>query len=215
MTTMQRRHVSCRAVLFDCDGVLVDSRQAAEDAWTVWAQTLHIDPREVLDGLHGRRSVDTVNRHVFGPERKNALALIEETELAKAPSSRPIPGGVTLFSALHPRAAVVTSASSALALARLTAAGYPEPAVLVSGEDVDTGKPSPQPYLRAAELLQVPIHECVIVEDSEAGVQAARAACPAGVIVVGGAVAPGVGDIAVRDLRQVRWAAGALHFCVM
>lgn len=209
---MRRAHaINCRAVLFDCDGVLVDSRQAAERAWTVWAQTLNVDPQKVLLGMHGRRSVDTVKLHISERNREPAFALIEATELATAPSTRAIPGGVELFADVHSRAAVVTSATSILANARLAAAGYPAPLVVVSGSDVSTGKPSPQPYLHAAERLRVPIDECVIVEDSPAGVYAARAARPARVIIVGRAVPPRGGDIAVRDLRQVRWAHGALH----
>jgi sugar-phosphatase len=203
--------INCRAVLFDCDGVLVDSRQAAEHAWTVWADTLNINPRNVLDGLHGRRSVDTVKLHVAEHEQESALALIEQTELATAPSTRPIPGGVELFAELRSCAAVVTSASSALAGARLKAAGYPSPRVVVSGSDVSTGKPAPEAYLCAADQLNVPVQECVILEDSPVGVEAARAARPARVIVVGGVVQPQVGEIAVRDLRQVRWAHNSLH----
>jgi sugar-phosphatase len=209
---MMRAHlINCRAILFDCDGVLVDSRLAAEQAWTTWAQTLDVDPHEVLAGLHGRRSVDTVKRHVPARQREAALALIEATELATAPSTHEIPGGVALFTEVRSRAAVVTSATSTLATARLAAAGYPAPLVVVSGGDVDAGKPSPQAYLHAAERLGVPIGECVIVEDSPAGVQAARAARPARVIIIGRAVPPRGGDIAVRDLRQVRWAHDALH----
>ncbi|KAA0083400.1 HAD family hydrolase [Mycolicibacterium sp. P9-64] len=208
---MPDHKIDCRAVLFDCDGVLVDSREAAEHAWTEWAETLNIDPHKVLEGLHGRRSVDTVNLHVSGRKQKPALALIEETELATAQSTRPIPGGVELFAKLHSHTAVVTSASPALANARLNAAGYPAPLVVVSGSDVGTGKPSPQAYLRAAEQLHVPIQECVIFEDSPAGVEAARAARPARVIIVGGTVLPRTGEIVVRDLRQVRWVQDSLH----
>lgn len=211
MTPMWEHKINCRAVLFDCDGVLVESRDAAEHAWTIWAETLNIDPRKVLDGLHGRRSVDTVNLHVPGRQRKAALALIEDTELATAQSTRPIPGGVEVFTELHSCAAVVTSASPQLANARLKAAGYPAPLIVVSGSDVSAGKPSPEGYLRAAEQMRVPIHECVIFEDSPAGVEAARAARPACVIVVGGVVPPNVGDVAVHDLRQVRWAENSLH----
>lgn len=208
---MSEHTLDCRAVLFDCDGVLVDSRQTAQDAWTVWAQTLGIDPQKVLENLHGRRSVDTVKLYVPEPQQDTALALIEQSELATAAATRPIPGGVELFTKLNSSAAVVTSASPALVEARLTAAGYPAQRVVVTGCDVSTGKPSPQGYLRAAERLQVPIHECVIVEDSPAGVAAARAAQPARVIIVGGAVLPQHGDVPVRDLRQVRWTDNALH----
>ena len=207
---MGAQELSCRAILFDCDGVLVDSRSSAESAWTSWARTLDLDPVSVLKGLHGRRSQDTVALHVPGQGRPAALTLIEGLELATAKWARPILGGVELYTKVHDRSALVTSASRSLATARLQAAGYPRPAVMVSGADVREGKPSPEGYLRAADQLKVPIEACVVLEDSTAGVQAGRAAGAAGVIVIGNAVRPQDGEMSVADLRSLRWTGHSL-----
>lgn len=137
--------------------------------------------------------------------KASALALIEETELATAQWTRAIPGGVALFTQAQRQAAVVTSASAQLATKRLHAAGYPQPAALIAGSDVRDGKPSPEGYLRAATKLSVPINKCAIFEDSPAGVSAARAAQAAQVIIIGNAVSPEPGEIAVPNLDSLRW----------
>ena len=72
--------------------------------------------------------------------------------------------------------AVVTSGSAELAVARLRRAGLPVPFTLVTAGDVQRGKPAPDPYLLGAERLGLPVDNCVAVEDSPAGIQAARAA---------------------------------------
>jgi sugar-phosphatase len=72
--------------------------------------------------------------------------------------------------------AVVTSASRALARVRLERAGLPVPATLVTADDVQQGKPAPEPYLVGAERLGLPVERCLVVEDAPAGIQAARAA---------------------------------------
>lgn len=207
---MTATEIACRALLFDCDGVLVDSRITAERAWTSWALALGLDPKSVLEGLHGRRSQDTVDLHVPKRGRRAALDLIEETELATAQWTRPIPGGVELFNSARHHSAVVTSASLQLASERLKAAGYPSPSVLISGADVRLGKPAPEGYLRAAAKLGVPIGECVIFEDSPAGVEAARAAAPGLVVIVGPTVQPQSGELVVDDLRPVGWTKNGL-----
>jgi mannitol-1-/sugar-/sorbitol-6-phosphatase len=71
--------------------------------------------------------------------------------------------------------AVVTSADTRLAQARLGAAGIVAP-VLVTTDDIAAGKPDPAGYLRAAELLGVPASRCLVVEDAAVGITAGRAA---------------------------------------
>jgi sugar-phosphatase len=208
--TVHETEIACRALLFDCDGVLVDSRATAEQAWTSWASTLGLDPDDVLQGLHGRRSQDTVELHIPERDRRAAFDLIERIERDTAQRTRPIPGGVDLFSQARRRSAVVTSASLQLASERLRAAGYPQPTVIVSGADVRQGKPAPEGYLRAAATLGVPIVDCAIFEDSLAGVEAARAAGPGRVIIVGPAVQPRPGELVVDDLRPLRWTGDVL-----
>ena len=204
------RGVPCDAVLFDCDGVLVDSRATAERAWTEWARYFDLDPAEVFRGLHGRRSQDTVQRHLPPSEWTSALELIERIELRTAADTKPIPGALALFTELVERCAVVTSATRTLARERLRAAGFPRPPILIAGPDVQRGKPAPSGYVLAAERVSVDINRCAVVEDSPAGVAAARAAGASGVAIVGGRVAATLADLSVSDLRGLSWTGGAL-----
>src|SRR5947207_1525706 len=71
---------------------------------------------------------------------------------------------------------VVTSGGRELAGQRLAAVGFPAPEILVTGDDVERGKPDPEPYLRAASVLGVPAAQCVVVEDAPAGVLAGKRA---------------------------------------
>jgi sugar-phosphatase len=72
--------------------------------------------------------------------------------------------------------AVVTSGTRLLALSRLKLGGIPEPRVLVTADDVQEGKPDPAPYRRGAELLNIPVEQCVVIEDAPAGITSAHAA---------------------------------------
>jgi len=196
----------CRAALFDSDGVLVDSRRAAETAWSRWAERHGLDPQAVLDGMHGRRSRDTVAQHLDADAVEQATAEIDGYELDSAAQTAEIPGAAALLRSIpDPARAVVSSASRALLSARLSAAGVPLPATLISGELVGKGKPAPDPYLIAAEALRVPITECVIFEDSENGIRAGRAAGAAAVIGVGEAALGQGCDAVIPELTAARW----------
>jgi len=197
---------SADALLFDNDGVLVDSKAAGEEAWREWAQEYGVEPGPVIAGSHGRRSVETVARHVPAERVEEATARIDALELAGADATRALPGAVELVASIPDAArAVVTSAPRALGLARLEAAGIPVLSVVVTSEDVAAGKPAPDPYLEAASRLGVDIGRCVVFEDSANGIAAALAA-GAGVVVGVGASALGRGcDVVVLDLGAVRW----------
>ncbi len=194
------------AILFDNDGVLVDSNAAGEDAWRQWAREYGVDPGPLLAGIHGRRSVETVRLYVPAERVAEATARIDGLELASAGRTRALPGAAGLMASVPDAArAVVTSAPRALGLARLEAAGIPVPSVVVTSEDVAAGKPAPDPYLVAASRLGVDVARCAIVEDSANGVSAALAA-GAGVVVGVGPSALGLGcDVVVSDLSAVRW----------
>ncbi|PRY40413.1 HAD-IA family hydrolase [Umezawaea tangerina] len=203
--------IACLAVLFDCDGVLVDSTADGEAAWRRWAGEYGVDEHRVLDGLHGRRSPDTVA--LFLPEhlRAEALARIETIEIAGATGTKPIAGAADLLASLPDNWAVVTSASPALLHARITAAGLPVPPVVITGTDVGRGKPAPDGYLEAARRLGIPITECVVVEDSVAGVQAGLEAKALHVLGVGSGHATFRADSVVEDLADVTWTGKALR----
>jgi sugar-phosphatase len=201
----------CRALLFDADGVLVDSDASVAVSWTRWARAWGLDPAAVLTVVHGRRSADTVALLIGPGEQARALADIDRFELEDAASVSPCPGAPELLRSLPSGPwAVVTSGTRALATARLAAAGLPVPPVLVTADDVPRGKPDPVGYLDAAGALRVPSHACAVLEDSPAGVAAGLAA---GAAVVG--VTPRALDseapVVVRDLSGVRWSGAALR----
>jgi len=166
-----------RAVLSDLDGVLVDSAAVIEQTWRGFADRHGLDPDEVVAAGHGRRSIDLIRLVAPHLDAEIEAANVEREEIAQTTGLRPLPGARELVDAVPAeRFAIVTSGSRALALARLRAAGLPVPAVLVTAEEVDDGKPHPAGYLRAAELLGVDPAHSVVLEDAPAGVEAGRAA---------------------------------------
>ena len=142
-----------RVVLFDCDGVLVDSDESVTRAWSRWAHEHGLIASDVLAVVHGRRSADTVASFVAPAEQAGALALIDRYEVEAALDVRAVPGAKELLASCPVEAwGVVTSGRRELALARLAAAGLPTPAVLVTADDVRRGKPDPEGYLAAAAV---------------------------------------------------------------
>ena len=200
---------ACEAVLFDCDGVLVDSDASVLSAWSRWARDHALDPDEVTAMVHGRRSADTVALLVAEAERAAALARIDRYEVEDAAGVAAIAGALDLLRSV-PRWAVVTSGTRALATARLAAAGLPLPSVLVTADDVQRGKPHPEGYLAAARGLGVDPARTVVLEDAQAGIDAARAARVAAVVAVG-ARGELTGDARVPDLTALRWTGSGLR----
>ena len=203
--------VPARGLLFDADGVLVDSDESIERAWLRWAHRWDHDPAAVLAGIHGRRSDDTVALLVDHADRARALADIDRYELEDVGTVTACPGAAELLASLPAgRWAVVTSGKRALAGARLTAAGLPLPSVLVPADEVPRGKPDPAGYLAGAAGLGLPAGDCVVLEDSPAGITAGAAA---GAVVVGVSERALASDVpvVVRDLRGLTWDGAALH----
>jgi len=199
------------AVLFDNDGVLVDSDVSVASAWSRWARHYGLPVDEVVESVHGRRSADTVAAFLPAGTRDTALALIDAYEIEDAAAVGVLPGARELLAAIPaPRWAVVTSGTSALARARLRAAGLPAPAALVSADDVTRGKPDPEGYLRAAAMLGVAIGDAVVVEDSPGGIRAARCAGAGAVVGVSSRARGSGADVLVADLRALTWAHGEL-----
>jgi sugar-phosphatase len=169
------------AVLFDMDGTLVNSDAAVERAWITWAGEYGVDGAEAIAMAHGSPSEPTVRKllpHL--EEGAIAVALARQMELQYHDVDDVVaaPGALELLDVLTGRGvpwAVVTSADQRLARARLGAAGIEAP-VLVTVDDIAAGKPDPEGYLRAAELLGVRPQDCLVVEDAEVGLVAARAA---------------------------------------
>jgi sugar-phosphatase len=203
--------IPCRGLLFDADGVLVDSDASVETSWTRWAHRWDLDPAAVLAGVHGRRSDDTVALLVDPADRARALADIDRFELDDVAAVTACAGAAELLGTLPAGSwAVVTSGKRGLATARLTAAGLPVPEALVPADEVPRGKPDPAGYLLGAAALGLPPAACVVLEDSGAGIAAGLAA---GAAVVGVGERALASDVAVvvRDLRGLTWDGAALH----
>jgi sugar-phosphatase len=168
---------SCEAVLFDLDGVLVDSAAVVERTWRGWAARHGLDPAHVIHTAHGRRTIETVRLlapHLAAEDEVAALAASESTE---TDGVYEVPGARVLLESLSPRSwAVVTSGIRAVAELRLRHTRLPAPRVLVTAEEVRHGKPHPEGFLTAAARLGIDPVRCVVVEDAPPGIEAAHAA---------------------------------------
>ena len=173
------------AFLFDMDGTVLTSIVAAERVWGAWAQKHGLDVEAVLKQIHGRRAIETVRGFNLPDvdEAAEVLALMEG-EIADVDGVDAIAGAAAFLAALPvDRWAIVTSAPRELARVRLAAAGLPLPAVIVTAEDVERGKPAPDCFVLAAQRLGHPIEACLVFEDAPAGIAAAEAA-GASVVVI-------------------------------
>jgi sugar-phosphatase len=169
--------ITCGAVLFDLDGVLVDSTPAVIRVWTRWALARGFDPDEVVRRAHGRPSIATVRDYLPHADAETENREVERGEIEDLDGVVPLPGARELLSALPPdRWTIVTSCTRRLAQTRLRAAGLPIPDRLVASTDIRNGKPDPEPYLKGASLLAVSAKDCVVVEDAPAGIRAGKAA---------------------------------------
>jgi sugar-phosphatase len=164
-------------VLFDLDGVLVDSRECIEHVWREWAFARGRDHRDFLRVAHGRRTSETVR--LVAPEL-DALAesiVLDAMEAVEARGLAAFPGVHALLAALPTgRWAIVTSGSLPVATLRLGTAGIEPPAVFITAGTVRKGKPDPEGYVAAAGRLSLRPSDCVVVEDSPTGIAAGKAA---------------------------------------
>jgi sugar-phosphatase len=201
----------CAGVLFDCDGVPVDSEASVISAGTRWARHLDLEPDVVNSLVHGRRLADTVALPVPEARRAEELARIDRYEVEDAVTVRAISGAHALVGSVPAQQwAVVTSGRTELARARLCAAELPCPGVLVTADDVARGKPDPEGYRTAAERLGVATNDTVVIEDGPIGIQAAKAAGVGAVVGVGQRAVAAGADLLVPDLRSLRWTGDGL-----
>ncbi|GAA2230690.1 hypothetical protein GCM10010232_16300 [Streptomyces amakusaensis] len=169
--------LSAGAVLFDLDGVLVDSAPVIDRVWRAWAAQHGVPWDRVHPLLPGRRAVETVALLAPHLDAEREGAELERVQAADLGGISACRGAVELTEELEGFPwAIVTSGSRATATTRLRATGFRLPEVLVTADDVVRGKPDPEGYLQAARRLGVPPGECLVVEDADAGVRAARAA---------------------------------------
>jgi mannitol-1-/sugar-/sorbitol-6-phosphatase len=169
--------ITCSAVLFDLDGVLIDSTPAVARVWTWWALKHGFNPAEVIERAHGRPSLSTVREYLPDADLELENREVEQREIADLGGVVGLPGARELLDSLPPsRWTIVTSCTRALATVRMRAAALPTPEHLVSADDIARGKPDPEPYLKAAARLSFPPDSCVVVEDVPAGIVAGRGA---------------------------------------
>jgi mannitol-1-/sugar-/sorbitol-6-phosphatase len=167
--------LKARALLFDLDGVLVDSTASVERHWRNWANRHGLDADALIAVVHGRRAIDTIRERAPQLDADAELASLIAAESADTSGVVAMPGAARLLASLPAsRWAIVTSGAREVALARLKAAGLTAPSVLITADRVTRGKPDPEGYLAAAaELHERPAH-CIVVEDAPVGIEAAR-----------------------------------------
>lgn len=174
---MKKVIVGIKAILFDMDGTLVNSIPAVELVWGRWAQKHDLDVQQVLHSIHGKPARDSIKMLAPHLDLGQEEAWILRSELAESAGITAIAGARDLLASLREYPwAIVTSADRDLALHRLKLAGIELPAVLVTVNDVKRGKPDPEGYLLAANQLQINPAECLVVEDTVAGLEAGRRA---------------------------------------
>jgi mannitol-1-/sugar-/sorbitol-6-phosphatase len=173
--------IVCKGLLFDMDGVLVDSTPAVARVWSRWAQEHGFDPELATKLAHGRPSLATIqdllpNASADVHHKENAW--MEREEIADVADVVALPGALELLSRLSPEQfAVVTSATRALAEVRLRAGGLLKYAQrMITSGDIQRGKPDPEPYLKGAAKLQLRPADCVVIEDAPSGVRSGKGA---------------------------------------
>ena len=173
------------AILFDNDGVLVDSHVLVDVAWRQLAEEFALDYGVLEKQLIGVPAADTLGKHLEGEALDRALPRLEDLEVEVAGDTPPMAGAIELTNSLPPTAwAVVTSATRRLAKARWAGAGITPPPSTITADDITNGKPHPEPFLNAARLLGVDPTRCIVFEDSPSGGIAAQSA-GATVVAVG------------------------------
>jgi len=198
-------------LLFDNDGVLVDSMGTVDGSWGVWSKT-YSPGFQISYEHHGRRASEIVASLIGEELFEEALAEINRLELELTHLTTAMPGAKKLLESLESGTwTVVTSAGRDLGTSRLRAAGLPVPNELVSADDVSSGKPNPEPYLMGAKKLSLDISECIVFEDAPSGVAAGVAAGASAVIGIGEEVLDSKADVVISSLEGISFLGGKLE----
>jgi sugar-phosphatase len=169
--------IQCAALLFDMDGVLINSTPAVARVWRRWAIERGFNPEEVVARAHGRPSLTTVREYLPNADHEAENKEVERREIEDLEGVIPLPGALELLASLPPdRWTIVTSCTRPLAEVRIKAAGLPLPKKLITSNDITHGKPNPEPYLKGAAILGFPSAECIVLEDVPAGVRSGKSA---------------------------------------
>ena len=166
----------CKAILFDLDGVLVNSAECVERTWRVWSARHGLNADDVIAVAHGRRTIETVRSVAPHLDALTEVSELEAKEAMTTEGIYEIEGARELIAKLPlDRWAVVTSGTRAIAELRLNLVGIPIPRVMICADEIDHGKPHPEGYLTAAAQLGERPIDCVIIEDTPPGIEAAHA----------------------------------------
>ena len=169
--------IHCSALLFDMDGVLIDSTPAVARVWRQWAIEHRFNPEEVVARAHGRPSLTTVREYLPNADHEAENREVERREIQDLEGVVPLPGTLDLLASLpQNRWTIVTSCTRALAEVRIRAAGLPLPKTMITSNDIVHGKPHPDPYRKAAALLGFRDADCIVFEDAPAGIRSGKAA---------------------------------------
>ena len=169
--------IPCCGLLFDMDGVLIDSTPAVSRVWHRWAVAHGLDPETVVRMAHGRPSRTTIRELLPNADIEAEDREVERSEMEDLDGVALLPGARQLLESLpSDRWTIATSCTRPLAEVRLRAAGLPIPKTMITSSDVKIGKPHPEPYLKAAAILNCAASDCLVVEDAPAGVRSGRAA---------------------------------------
>lgn len=169
--------VQCSALLFDLDGVLINSTPAVARVWRQWAIEHGFNPEEVVSRAHGRPSLTTVREYLPNADHEKENREVERREIEDLEGVEPLPGALELLASLPlDRWTIVTSCTRPLAEVRIKAAGLPLPRKMITSNDITHGKPDPEPYMKGAALLGFAAKECIVFEDVPAGVRAGKSA---------------------------------------
>lgn len=171
------RTLGCNAVLFDLDGVLVDSARVVVRTWRTWARQKGLNAERFIDVAHGRRPAETLRLIAPDLDAELEAAELERIEVKDTDGILQVEGALELLDTLPEGSwTVVTSGSRSLASGRMRHVGLPLPERFVTADDVENGKPHPEAYLKGAEILGASPETCVVIEDAPAGIQSAKAA---------------------------------------
>ncbi len=169
--------LTASALLFDLDGVLIDSTPAVSRVWTKWAIQHGFEPEKTVREAHGRPSLESIRELLPDADHDAENLEVERCEIEDTEGVVPLPGALELLSSLPPtRWAIVTSCTRPLAEVRIRTAGLPVPPIMITSSDITNGKPHPEPYIKGALALGFDVADCIVVEDVPAGIRSGKAA---------------------------------------